>query len=93
MSQVKIIASIGSRTNNLDWLKAMRAAGMNVARLNGSHADLDWHLETLALLRKAVPDVPVLLDLPGGKIRVTNLQQPMTINCKRFIGGVAAVPG
>jgi len=82
MSQVKIIATIGPRTNNIESLKAMRAAGMDVARLNGSHADLKWHKETLDLLREAVPDVPVLLDLPGRKIRITNLQEPMQIKAQ-----------
>jgi pyruvate kinase len=82
MSQVKIIATIGPRTNNIDSLKALHKAGMDVARLNGSHADLDWHKETLSLLRQAVPDVPVLLDLPGRKVRVTNLHQGRAIKAQ-----------
>lgn len=46
---------------------------MSVARLNGSHSDLDWHAETIALIRRTLPNVPILLDIPGRKIRTTQL--------------------
>jgi len=52
----------------------LRAAGMSLARLNGSHADLDWHKTTIARLRKVLPDVPILLDIPGRKIRTLQLE-------------------
>ena len=46
---------------------------MGIARLNGSHADLDWHARTIRLLCETAPGVPVLLDIPGRKIRTANL--------------------
>jgi pyruvate kinase len=52
----------------------LRAAGMSLARLNGSHTDLDWHKTTIARLRKVLPDVPILLDIPGRKIRTLQLE-------------------
>ena len=54
-------------------MKALAAAGMNVARLNGSHATLDWHAGAIKMLRAAVPEIPVLLDIPGRKIRTAQL--------------------
>ena len=74
MSRVRIVATIGPATNNADALRALAEAGMNVARLNGSHGDLDWHRATIALLRKTLPDVPILLDIPGRKIRTVGLK-------------------
>ena len=74
MSRVRIVATIGPATNNADALRALATAGMNVARLNGSHGDLDWHRATIALLRKTLPDVPILLDIPGRKIRTIGLR-------------------
>ena len=47
---------------------------MSVARLNGSHADLAWHRDTVRLLRDTLPDVPILLDIPGKKIRTLSLR-------------------
>jgi len=74
MSRVRIVATIGPATNNAESLRALAEAGMSVARLNGSHSDLDWHRETIALLRKTLPDLPILLDIPGRKIRTVGLK-------------------
>lgn len=74
MSRVRIVATIGPVTNNAESLRALAAAGMSVARLNGSHSDLDWHRATIALLRKTLPDLPILLDIPGRKIRTVGLK-------------------
>jgi len=73
VSQVKIVATIGPKTNKPSVVRALLAAGMNVARLNGAHADLDWHGAAIAMLRKVAPEVPILFDLPGRKIRVGKL--------------------
>ena len=74
MSRVRIVATIGPATNNAESLRALAQAGMSVARLNGSHSDLDWHRATIALLRKTLPDLPILLDIPGRKIRTVGLK-------------------
>lgn len=74
MSRVRIVATIGPATNNADALRALAEAGMSVARLNGSHGDLDWHRATIVLLRKTLPQLPVLLDIPGRKIRTAGLK-------------------
>ena len=74
MSRVRIVATIGPATNNAESLRALAEAGMSVARLNGSHSDLDWHRATIALLRKTLPDLPILLDIPGRKIRTVGLK-------------------
>jgi len=73
MNRVKIIATIGPCTEGAAALRELHRAGMDVARLNGSHADLAWHARTIAALRETLPEVPVLLDLPGSKIRTANL--------------------
>ena len=69
----KIVATIGPATCNPQSLRALRSAGMSVARLNGSHADLDWHRKAIGLIREVLPHVPILLDIPGRKIRTTLL--------------------
>ncbi|WP_204166270.1 pyruvate kinase [Agrobacterium vitis] len=73
MASIGIIATIGPVSANFTTLQALREAGMTVARLNGSHGNLDWHRQTIRLIRKAVPGVPVLLDIPGRKIRTIQL--------------------
>ncbi len=73
MSQIKIVATIGPISNNAEMLRALSEAGMNVARLNGSHNTLDWHAQTIRLIRDTLPETPILLDIPGRKIRTTDL--------------------
>ena len=51
----RIVATIGPATATADAVKRLDAAGMNVARLNGSHNTLAWHEATIAMLRRAAP--------------------------------------
>lgn len=73
MSKVKIISTIGPASLSRETLRAMFEAGMNVARLNGSHADPAWHARAIGVIRETLPDVPILLDIPGRKIRTCAL--------------------
>ena len=73
MSRSGIVCTIGPQCCTRESLVELRQAGMTVARLNGSHADLDWHANAIALIHAAVPEVPILLDIPGRKIRTKQL--------------------
>lgn len=73
MSRTKIVATIGPKTCSPEALRALEEAGMDVARLNGSHSDLKWHEKTIRAIREATPAVPILLDIPGRKIRTIQL--------------------
>ena len=70
----KIVATIGPNTATEVYLKKMFKAGMSVARLNGSHNDLEWHKRTIKLIQRSIPNVPILLDIPGKKIRTSKLK-------------------
>jgi len=73
MSSIGIIATIGPVSANAPALELLSRAGMTVARLNGSHGTLDWHRGIIALIRATLPDLPILLDIPGRKIRTIQL--------------------
>ena len=47
---------------------------MSVARLNGSHNTLNWHKNLIKLIKKTLPECPILLDIPGKKIRTAKLK-------------------
>jgi pyruvate kinase len=76
VSWIRIVATIGPATATVEGIEMLASAGMDVARLNGSHADLPWHADAIRLLRTTVPDVPILLDIPGRKIRTRQLVHP-----------------
>ena len=69
----KIVATIGPVSANSDTLKKLHKAGMSVARLNGSHSDLEWHANVIKLIKSTIPNLPILLDIPGKKIRTAQL--------------------
>jgi pyruvate kinase len=73
MNRTRIVCTIGPRSLSDSMLNELRAAGLGIARLNGSHADLDWHRRAIGEIRRVLPDVPILLDIPGRKIRTAQL--------------------
>jgi pyruvate kinase len=72
--RTKIVCTIGPSTLDEISLKLLSEAGMDVARLNGSHSDLKWHKEAIELIKKSLPNTPILLDVPGRKIRTIQLK-------------------
>ncbi len=80
MKFTKIVATIGPETCSTVRLKSLFKSGMDIARLNGSHNSLEWHKETIKKIRVQLPMVPVLLDIPGKKIRTENLKAEPSFN-------------
>ena len=77
MSQPKIVATIGLHTSGADPLRKLVDCGMDVARLNAAHSDLPWHARTIDLIRTVAPHVPIILDLPGCKVRTGPLEREL----------------
>jgi pyruvate kinase len=75
--RTKIVATIGPASRDPETLARMVDAGMDVARLNFSHASLEIHAENAERVRAAASragrQVAILQDLPGPKIRIGRL--------------------
>jgi pyruvate kinase len=56
----------------------MAVAGMDVARVNLSHGSIDEHKNTIRVI-KSLGNVAVLVDLPGPKIRLGELKEPVFV--------------
>jgi pyruvate kinase len=71
--KTKIVCTIGPRTESYEMLKTMTAMGMNIARLNMSHGNHEWHAQVIhyvkRLNRKKKGAVAILLDTKGPEIR------------------------
>lgn len=81
MKQTKIVATLGIASDKKEILRDMILSGMNVARINFSHAKHDWCRGVVAVLRElsdelSVP-VAVLGDLQGPRIR-TEVSFPLS---------------
>ncbi|HWD69343.1 MAG TPA: pyruvate kinase [Solirubrobacteraceae bacterium] len=74
MRRTKIVATIGPASREPEVLKRMVEAGLDVARLNFSHGNLELHAENAERVRAAANaagrQVAILQDLPGPKLRV-----------------------
>jgi pyruvate kinase len=70
-----IIATLGPSAKDPATIRRMVRAGMDVARINLSHADARATRTMVSALREAAAAegraVPILFDLPGGKLRTT----------------------
>ncbi|MFL5824778.1 MAG: pyruvate kinase [Solirubrobacteraceae bacterium] len=77
MRRTKIVATIGPASRDPETLARMVEAGMDVARLNFSHANRDIHAENAERVSEAASragrHVAILQDLPGPKIRIGQL--------------------
>ena len=92
MRKTKIVATLGPACNDFETIKKMIEKGLNVARLNFSHADHQEHKRNIEYIRKASQEldkpITILQDLQGPKIRTGNLKnsKPVTlVNDQKFV--------
>jgi pyruvate kinase len=76
--RAKIVATIGPVSIGVECLKHLAEAGMDVARLNFSHGDHEFHAETIRQLRQVSEEtgkaIAILQDLSGPKLRTGKLE-------------------
>lgn len=77
--QTKIVATIGPATNSCEMIEKLIMAGMNVARINFSHGELEDHKKTIDMIRdvanKLNKYVGILADTKGPEIRVGTFEK------------------
>lgn len=73
MKQTKIVATLGPASEAKDTLRKMVESGMNVARLNFSHGEYEWHGDMIGRVRELSHElntpIGILADLQGPRIR------------------------
>lgn len=77
--RTKIVATLGPACDDYAILLEMVRAGMDVARLNMSHGEIDGHYARVENIRKASAEtgrcVSILADLCGPKIRIGHFKE------------------
>lgn len=73
-NKTKIVCTIGPASESIHVMRDLLRSGMNVARLNFSHGDFNWHEMIIHRLRQAATAegkrLALMADLPGPKIRI-----------------------
>jgi pyruvate kinase len=70
----KIVCTIGPASRAPKTLAALIEAGMDTARLNFSHGTREEHRAVYATLRRLAPELTIMQDLAGPKIRIGELR-------------------
>jgi len=83
MRETKIICTIGPKTCRYEMLLQLAEKGMNVARLNMSHATLDWHLDVIRSIKrinkKTGSPIAILLDTKGPEVRTGDVRRNIAL--------------
>jgi pyruvate kinase len=67
--RTRIVATIGPASDSDEKLKELVAAGVDVIRLSFAHGDIPSGIVTLRRVRAIAPDLAIMVDIPGPKIR------------------------
>ncbi|RZP15913.1 MAG: pyruvate kinase [Flavobacteriales bacterium] len=82
--RTKIVATIGPASQSKEILKNMILEGVNVFRINFSHADYNVVKENISLVRKLSDElgtnIAILADLQGPKLRVGLMEENVKIS-------------
>lgn len=82
--KTKIVATLGPASNEKSIMKAMIDAGVNVFRINFSHADYEDVKTRIAYIRELNEEfgytTSILADLQGPKLRVGVMKEDVVVN-------------
>ena len=100
--RTRIVATIGPASRSRTMIERLLRAGLNVARINFAHGDLDGHREVIRTVRAVAEElgrrVAIMGDLPGPKMRIGALrQEPIQLErgqpfVLRIGAGIGAMP-
>lgn len=76
----KIVATISDRRCDVDFIRSLYEAGMNVARINTAHADFDATRQMIANIRSVSNSIAILIDTKGPEIRTTHTGEGFAVN-------------
>ena len=81
MRRTRIVATVGPASESDDVIRALVVAGVDVLRLSFAHGDIPSNIERLRRLRALAPDLAIMVDIPGPKIRAGSFgSTPVSLN-------------
>ena len=83
LRSTKIVATVGTATDDVQKIKSLIKAGVNVFRLNFSHGNHGDHLKRITYIRSAENElgcnVAILADLQGPKFRIGKVKEDIQV--------------
>ena len=77
LKQTKIVATISDQRCDVDFIKQLFDAGLNVVRMNTAHAGREGFEKLIANVRTVSNRIAILMDTKGPEVRTTVLAEPV----------------
>ena len=77
LKQTKIVATISDQRCDVDFIKQLFDAGLNVVRMNTAHAGREGFEKLIANVRTVSNRIAILMDTKGPEVRTTVLDEPI----------------
>lgn len=79
----KIVATISDKKCDVDFIKSLVEAGINVVRMNSAHLDYEGFKKIVENTRAASENLAIMMDTKGPEIRTTRTLDDAPIEFKR----------
>ena len=83
--QTKIVCTIAHNRCEPDFIKQLFDAGMNVARLNTAHIEIEDAAVIVKNLRSVSDRIGILIDTKGPEVRIRDLETPLNVTAGETI--------
>lgn len=80
MKHTKIVATISDNNCEVDFLKELAHAGMNVVRINTAHQTPEGTIKLINNVRQVSDKIPFLIDTKGPEIRTTLVDKEINVS-------------
>ncbi len=77
MKQTKIVASVSDRRCDVDFIRQLFNAGVNVVRMNTAHASKEGIINIIRNVREVSNHIGILIDTKGPEVRTTGCEAPI----------------
>ncbi len=72
----KIVATISDRRCEVDFIRSLHEAGMNVVRINSAHVTPESATQIVKNVRAVSDRIAILVDTKGPELRITAMEEP-----------------
>jgi pyruvate kinase len=80
MRQTKIVATLSGLNSDINFIRVLFEAGMNVARLNTAHLGLEEARKLIGEIRAVSDKIAILIDTKGPEIRTCSMQNQLFVH-------------
>lgn len=80
MKHTKIVATISDKRCDVEFIRQLFEAGMNVVRLNTAHISTASAIQMINNVREVSDAIAILVDTKGPEIRTKNIGDPILVN-------------